>query len=171
MYLKSFNNYKLIIMKINISTLTFLSIPLFLISSCSSEDDNKVFDTEKPVITLLNPADHDEFLPGDTIDFRAQFADNDALASYKLEIHIASDGHTHGKGMLDEHADWFFTEIHQFESNTKNIEVQKQISIPTHINQLPIEERHYHLGIYLIDRSGNEQQEFVEIAIGEHHHG
>lgn len=153
-------------MKFNIfKILTVFSI-LFL-QSCSSDDDHRI-DTKKPVIVLNNPSDHQAFLPGEKIYLNVDFSDNLELGSYKIEIHFSEDGHTH-KGN-EEFAEWFYAETSTLEPGSVQANLEKQISVPVEINNLPIAEGHYHLGIYLTDKAGNEQQLFSEIAIGEDIH-
>jgi len=147
-----------------IASLAIVSVVTF--QSCSSDDDAGI-DTEKPVIVLNEPTDHEAFLPGTEIHFDTDFSDNVELNAYKIEIHSAADGHQH-KGTIVE-SDWFYSESNQIEAGLRNTNVHKQIEIPMEIDGLPIEEGHYHLGIFLTDKAGNEQQHFIEIVIGEDH--
>ncbi|MCE5177715.1 MAG: DUF4625 domain-containing protein [Porphyromonadaceae bacterium] len=52
-------------------------------------------DNEKPVITVRTPAEDEAVTPGSAIHFEVLFSDNEALASYKVDIHGAFDNHTH----------------------------------------------------------------------------
>ena len=52
-------------------------------------------DNEKPVITVRTPAEDEAVTPGSAIHFEVLFSDNEALASYKVDIHGAFDGHEH----------------------------------------------------------------------------
>lgn len=52
-------------------------------------------DNEKPVITVRTPADDEAVVPGSAIHFEVEFSDNEALASYKVDIHGAFDDHGH----------------------------------------------------------------------------
>lgn len=152
---------------------SFIAILLNFIA-CSNEDDNGNLDTQKPTIEIIKPTDHAEFMPGDVLNLEAILQDNVGLASYKIEIHAETDGHTHEKFNKkhedEDHADWLYTETQTIDANISTLEIHKNITIPTTIQNLPITEGHYHLGIYVIDTSGNEQQQFIEIAIGEHTH-
>lgn len=147
-------------MKKYIIVYSSLLVASFGLFSCSSDDDSA--DTTKPVIVLNNPSDHQHFHPGESIQLNADFSDNVALASYKIEIHHAGDGHSH---KTDENAEWYFIYTHSIEGNLPTFNAQHSISIPTEIEGEPIELGHYHLGIYLIDQSGNEQQKFIEIEV------
>jgi len=144
-----------------------LAVSALIFQSCSGDDDQGI-DTQKPVIVLNNPTDHQAFLPGEEIYLNVDFSDDLELGSYKIEIHFSEDGHTH-KGN-EEFAEWFYTEMGTLEPGSVQANLQKQIPVPVQINNLPIAEGHYHFGIYLTDKAGNEQQFFSEIAIGEDIH-
>lgn len=152
--------------------LHFLSILVLVtslfIASCSSNDNNTV-DTEKPIIILKEPINDEIFAPGTEIHFDADFSDNVALGSYKIDIHNASDGHTHTRSLKTETtttAAWTYSQTYTIEGDLKNTHVHHHIAIPTEINGIPITEGIYHLGVYLVDKAGNQQQIFVEIVIG-----
>ncbi|SMC41821.1 DUF4625 domain-containing protein [Moheibacter sediminis] len=148
-----------------IASLAIVSAITF--QSCSSDDDNGSVDTEKPVIVLNEPTDHEAFLPGSEIHLDADFSDNVELGSYKIEIHSAADGHEHkGANAVGE---WFYSETNQIEAGLRNTHIHKHIAVPTTVDGLPIVEGHYHLGIFLTDKAGNEQQHFIEIVVGEDH--
>lgn len=134
--------------------------------SCSSDDDSGV-DTEKPVIILNVPTDHEAHLPGEELHLEADFSDNVELGSYKVEIHSAADGHEH-RGENAE-GEWFYTQTAEIPAGLKITSIHEHIMIPTEVNGTPIAEGHYHLGIFLTDKAGNEQQLFIEIVIGEDH--
>lgn len=139
-------------------------IGTFGMISCSSDDEN--VDTQKPVIILNQPLDETEFHFGENLQIEAEFSDNVGLASYKIEIHSAGDGHTH---RLLTGTEWFHSETHPIAGSPTHYITQKNILIPAEINGEPVQEGHYHLGIYLVDTSGNEQQFFVEVDIHEAH--
>lgn len=143
------------------------SISLSLVLTACSDDDASVPDTEKPVISLMEPHDEEEFAPGEEIHFEALFTDNEELASYKIEIHNAFDDHTHAYLKSEEHEDnpWSYDMVFQIEPGNTTYEADQHIDIPTEINGEPISEGHYHFGVYVTDRAGNEQQAFLEIHI------
>ncbi len=139
----------------------------FGIQSCSSDDDASV-DTQKPVIVLNEPTNEQVFHAGEEIHVDADFSDNVGLASYKIEIHSAGDGHTHDKNANAE-GEWFYTDTNSIEGNPKNYTAHKNILVPHTVNGAEIAEGHYHLGIFSVDTSGNEQQLFIEIEIHHEH--
>lgn len=146
-------------MKNQILTYSTAIFALFFLLSCSSDDESA--DTTKPFIVLISPYEDQHFHAGETIEFQGVFSDNVALASYKIEIHHAEDGHTHKK----ENAGWYFVHTANITGDLSAYNALHSIEIPTQINGQPIETGHYHLGVYLIDSSGNEQQKFMEIGI------
>ena len=127
-----------------------------LIVACESSEE---LDTQKPEINILTPTEHQEIELGQTIEFVAHVSDNVALASYKLEIHRADDGHQH----RSESVPWHFEIVENLSGNTAEI---------TH--QIPVAdtvlEGHYHIGLFVIDQSGNQNQQFVEVYVGEEDH-
>ena len=52
-------------------------------------------DDQKPVIRVIEPVEDEAVTPGNALHFEVMFSDNVALASYKVSIHGAFDGHTH----------------------------------------------------------------------------
>ena len=75
-------------------TLYFTGIVLWgavAFTACEKVD----VDREKPVITVMKPAEDEVVTPGSAIRFEVEFSDNEALASYKVNIHGAFDGHEH----------------------------------------------------------------------------
>jgi hypothetical protein len=146
-------------MKNQILIYTASLFSLFVVQSCSTDDENT--DTTKPFIVLISPEEDQHFHPGETINFHAVFSDNVELASYKIEIHHAGDGHTH----KNENAEWYFVYTAPISGNQTTYNALHEIEIPMEIAGEAIEVGHYHLGVYLIDASGNEQQHFMEIEI------
>lgn len=135
-------------------------IALFIVSiiaiSCSSSDD---LDTTKPVVTIEEPIGHQEIEPGTSINFKALVSDDSQLASYKIEIHGSEDGHQH----RSEHVDFTYEFVGSL-SGTSEV-IQKSIEVPSNV-----EHGHYHVGLFVIDASGNQNQQFVEVYIGEENH-
>ena len=74
----------------NIPTILLLAVVAAFTSCANEESDN-----EKPLIVLTSPAEEEAVLPGSDIYFEATLSDNEALASYKVNIHGVFDGHTH----------------------------------------------------------------------------
>lgn len=144
-------------LKINI-TLSILS--LFILNACT--DDDLILDTEKPTIQLALPTDHQEYEFGDTINLQAILKDNIELGSYKIEIHADSDGHEHRISTTN----WSFTDTGNLSGNKEYL-LNKTIPLP----EGDFTEGHYHLGLIVTDKAGNETQSFLEIVIdGDHHH-
>ncbi len=73
----------------NVIVLLFAAVAAF--TSCAKEE----LDNEKPVIVLTSPAEEEVVRPGSAIRFEVTLSDNEALASYKVEVHSAFDGHGH----------------------------------------------------------------------------
>lgn len=149
-------------MKKLFKTSLFAASALFLFASCS--DDDTILDTTKPIIELAKPSDHQEFEFGDVITVQALLKDDVELGSYKIDIHSAGDGHQHRSAAVASEG-WSHNEIVDISGKKEHV-LNKPIQIPTG----DYTEGHYHLGIILIDKAGNETQTFIEIVIGEDHH-
>ena len=151
----------------NTLTLFSLAFIILLAPSC-----NNGVDTQKPDINLIEPNDEDHFSPGDTINFECQFEDNEALKSYKIEIHFNADGHTHKSSMKEPpEVLWQYKKTWDFDQGVKNILIKhREFIIPETIDGLPLAEGDYHLGIYVTDVSGNENHLFINIEIGQEAH-
>jgi|SRR5690606_556164 len=144
-----------------LASLSFAIISLFVVSSCS--DDDAVVDTTKPTIEIISPTDHQEVEPGSVFTVKANLADNVGLASYKIEIHSAEDGHEHkAKQLNEEHYEYAFTGEVPNKATTYTLE--HAITIPA-----DAPEEHYHVGITVLDVNGNQNQQFVEVFIGHEH--
>jgi hypothetical protein len=132
-----------------LSTITVFLL-LLTVASC-----NKNIDNEKPVIlnaTLNGENVNPVVLNGENAVLKAIFKDNEALGEYKVDIHDAFDGHTHGKTAATP---WSTVIINKIEGKEHNLELP--INIPTDAAAGP-----YHLILYCIDKEGNEA-DFVEI--------
>ena len=143
--------------KTQLFSLLFVSIAFV---SCSDSDSSDL-DTQKPTISIQSPMDHQEVEPGTELNIQALLQDETALASYKVEIHAAGDGHEHRTIALDNKVPFTYENVFQIESNPKSYQVDYSISIPENAK-----EDHYHVGIFCIDAAGNQSQQFVEIFIG-----
>lgn len=129
-----------------------------LFHSCLNDET----DTESPNIILHTPIEEQMFKTGESIPIHILFSDNVGVASYKIEIHIEDDGHTHKSAELEE---WFYSVSHEILNSPKSYELTDEIYIPIEINGKLIEKGHYHFGVYVLDSSGNEQQTSIEIEI------
>ncbi len=155
-------------------------------SGCESDD----IDTRKPQIVLSEPAEEEAYAPGSAIHFVVTLSDNVALASYKVNIHGAFDGHTHS-AVQPSFARATDAEPHPFERTWMESEFislgeepitgKQQVTInhrlmviPDSIEGRPVKEGHYHLTVYCADSSGQESFITREIVIAydaeEHKH-
>lgn len=144
-------------------------------------------DTEKPTIKLIEPDNGDALKPSNKgIHFEVEFADNEALGSYKVNIHPAFDGHTHPhapqradsdsvafeKTWLD---DEFIAAGEQSIMGKRNVTIHHhKIVIPTAVNGKPLKEGNYHFTVTCLDKVGNETYVSRNITISysakEHDH-
>lgn len=143
-----------------------------IFSSCEKTD----VDSQKPVIRLISPADEEAIKPGSSVHFEAELSDNVSLASYKVNIHGAFDGHTHSvvtraeTDVLAFEKTWIEADFvklgEQPVKGKKNATLHHHhIQIPENINGKPIKEGHYHFTIYCTDEAGNESFVAHEIEI------
>ena len=157
-----------------------LILPVFILGFVACSDDD--VDTTKPTIELIKPSDETAFHPGDKIEFVCDFADNDELASYKVDIHSNFDDHEHTTSMQmkseteDEHGHaWTYENKWTFEEGLSTIQVNHQeieipLTVPHDDAEEEIAEGHYHLGVYCLDVAGNENVVFIEIEIEHDEH-
>ncbi|MEN9919183.1 MAG: hypothetical protein RL662_1619 [Bacteroidota bacterium] len=133
-----------------------LAIAVFILSSCSSDDDK---DTTKPLIENVEPHDGDTLKIGGKIHFEANLSDNDLLASYAIDIHDAT-GHTHTKSTsaIIDSVHFSFKKIWTDVAGKKNVTVHHhEIEIPVVDGAgKPIKEGKYHFIIQCLDQSGNQ---------------
>ncbi|MFV0146548.1 DUF4625 domain-containing protein [Empedobacter falsenii] len=146
-------------MKNTILKYIFVSIVALFVTSCSSDDSS--LDTTKPEINLIAPKDHDEFHLGETFTIDAILKDNIELGAVKIEIHSAEDGHEHRTANVN----WTYDAEEAIPAGKTEHTLSHQVNIPAE----GITEGHYHLGLFLIDRAGNQTQSFIEIVVGEDH--
>ncbi len=158
-------------------------------TSCEKDD----VDNEKPVIRLIAPEEDEEIRPGSDIHFDVEFSDNVALASYKVNIHGAFDGHTHSATLstrAEEEGEpfertWLESEFIALGdepiAGKRSVTVHHHhIVIPETITvdgvEKPIKEGHYHFMVHCIDEAGLERFVAREIVISseadehDHHH-
>ncbi len=121
-----------------------------VLASCAS-------DTEKPVVTIHEPANSEIIEVGTEIHLDFNITDNDALKQFKIDIHGAHDGHTHGK--LSAILPPFDTIIVE---NISGTAVDRHIHIDVPSNAWP---GPYHVMVYATDQSGNEGKAEVDITI------
>lgn len=136
--------------------LSFAFLGLVIISSCNSDD----IDTTKPIIEIISPTNDQTILPESYMKLEANLMDNSGLASYKIEIHPADDGHEHKASQLATE-DFEYTFVDEISTETVIFILKEDIMIPANIT-----EGHYHVGITVIDKNGNQNQQFVEVFLG-----
>jgi hypothetical protein len=146
-----------------------LTAMFFLVPTSCKEDS----DTTKPVIELIEPEDDDILQIGDVngVHLEMKLSDNEALASYKIEIHPNFDGHSHAQAReVSETVDFTFDVSWNDIRGKKNADIHHhEIKIPE--NATP---GHYHLMVYCTDVAGNESHVAIDVELsheaGEHHH-
>jgi|GEM_PF-494079 len=147
---------------------------LFLVASCSSKNDEPV-DTEKPTITINSPKDKEHLHPKDRIHADIDFTDNVELASWKIDIHWAGDGHKHDDHAVvntqngDAKTKWETTLTGSI-SGQRNAHIHKHIDVPE-----GIEGGNHHFCVHALDKAGNEAKACIDLDIhvsegGNHNH-
>lgn len=144
-------------------------------------------DSQKPVISIIEPSTDEVVNPGDAVHFKVMFSDNMALASYKVNIHGAFDNHSHNSSVMSTRAatdsiafekTWLETDFTALGESPiagkKQVTVEHQhIVIPATISrtvngvteEMPLKEGHYHFIVYCTDESGQESFVASEIFI------
>ena len=177
-------------MKTNYRIVLLMLAAVTAFSGCDSEE----IDTAKPQILLIEPAEEEAYAPGSAIHFMVTLSDNEALASYKVNIHGAFDGHDHsassplrtGKAITRATEDSMALEITWLESDfiklgeepiagKRSVTIQHHLmQVPDSVNGRPVKEGHYHFTVYCTDSSGQESFIAREIVIAydaeEHKH-
>jgi len=163
---------------------------VFGLVSCESES----LDNEKPVVKIVSPMDDELVKPGSGIHFEVELSDNVALASYKVNIHGAFDGHGHGDGHDDMgtrsatsravtdsveftrtwlESDFIALGQEPIAGKRNAIVHHHHIVIPATVTrtidgeekELPLREGHYHFMVFCTDQSGQESFASTEIVI------
>lgn len=143
-----------------------------LSTSCGgggSDDPVTPVDKEAPKATIKSPAENAKLYIGSEIDFKADFSDNEALASYKINIHINEGNHEHSikgdlpslRGVLEEMA-FSYEKPFTIAGNPKTYTAEEKIDVPMNVtdpsnsSQKLTKPGKYHMVIYLLDKAGNE---------------
>ena len=147
-------------MKNSILKYTFITLSALFISSCA--EDSMDLDTTKPEINLISPKDEAHFHLGDEITIEAILKDNVELGAVKVEIHSAGDGHQHKSATVN----WEYDAEEAIPSGKTEHTFSHKVKIPAE----GIKDGHYHLGIFLIDKVGNQSQSFIEIDVVDENH-
>ncbi|WP_372474180.1 DUF4625 domain-containing protein [Capnocytophaga sp. ARDL2] len=125
------------------------------------KEDEGTVDIVKPMIEWVTPVEDQEVVPGTNFEVKAAVADNVELASYKIEVHNADDGHQHRRALATPVFEY------EYEGTLSGIlqEITHTVAVPAEVK-----EGHYHVGLFVLDKAGNQSQKFVEIFIGEEGH-
>jgi hypothetical protein len=142
--------------KVNLLAIMALMF-IVVATSCSSDDG------DRPTIEFLQPISHPVYQPGDTIHLHAILRDNVGLSQYKIDIHYAGDGHTHGVVPLSNSVEWIY--LHEGTITGTVHTLQAEIEIPTSIDGSQIKAGEYHVGVFVINSSGSDNKAFVDIDI------
>lgn len=150
--------------KINLIILAVLGLFLTVSFASCGEDEG---DITPPIINLISPADGATIEAGTALELEMELSDNDMLKSYKVNIHNAFDGHTHGDADDHEHAKAAEAESKPFSidkiwSLSENSVKVKHTEIVIPENATP---GNYHMVIKCFDISGNEQTVVRRIVI------
>ncbi len=140
-----------------IAALSLLTLCLF--ASC--EDDG---DTVKPVIDLREPGEGARLPIGDEhgVHFEMDLSDNEALASYTIEVHNNFDHHDHDTKAVAETQAFYFKKIYTDCAGLKEHHVHNHdIVIPA--TATPGD---YHLMVWCADAEGNENRVARNIVLG-----
>ncbi|MFI3322342.1 MAG: DUF4625 domain-containing protein [Rikenellaceae bacterium] len=158
---------------------TIFAVATLIFSSLIFVSCDKDGDTTKPVIELSEPEDGEEFLPGSEICVEMDLSDDTALASFKINIHNAFDGHSHDTDS-DDDSDADHDHDENYNTDTENAFYYNMTSDDLDIDMLGLRNSHqhihveipataaygdYHLMIYCYDTSGNESYVARSIAI------
>jgi len=131
-------------------SLTILALSIIVSLFMTACSDSEKGDTTKPVIELLAPAEGSNLKIGNEkgIHLEMNLADNEMLASYKIDIHNNFDGHDHKA----EGETVPFTYNNSWKVSGKNAYIHHhEILIPA--NATP---GNYHLMVFCVDAAGNE---------------
>lgn len=155
--------------KWKIASMLMLAVVL---ASCSSSEDTT--DTEKPKITISFDAGFPkacaELQRGKTYTFIANASDNDALATYSIDVHNNFDHHTHGNqgSSCDFHADkqpvtpFLFMKNYSINEGGKQYQISQEIQIPANADV-----GDYHCQYTVTDKTGWSSNISIDFKIAE----
>lgn len=129
-----------------------LLIVAALLMAVSFSSCKKDVDDEAPIIVEFT-VDNATVAAGNEIHADLDFSDNEGLKSYKIDIHDAFDGHTHGKTGTP----WSYQET--VDISGKSFSDHKHIDVPVDAASGP-----YHFIVTVLDEEGN-QSEFMEVDL------
>ncbi|MGO3183859.1 MAG: DUF4625 domain-containing protein [Aequorivita sp.] len=157
-------------MRITLISIYFLFFLLLLASCSKEENDGK--DLEKPTISINYtngfPQACAYLVRGETYTFRAIVTDNNALASYSLDIHHNFDHHTHDdQGVLcnlepikTAVSPFIFMENYIIENGVKDYEIKVNLTVPNDIDT-----GDYHCAYSVTDKTGWQGRTSIDIKI------
>lgn len=139
---------------------------LFGFVACEKTDDTG-FDTEPPALDVVAPAPCEVILFGEKLQLKATFTDNEAVKSYKLNVHHNFDHHTHGDHQEVCGLDEIKIASNPYLNNwTVSLPNLPSISIDTTFD-LPAgyEGGDYHVLLYLTDINGNQSWTGISVKM------
>jgi len=143
---------------------------LFLVASCSSNDE---VDTEKPKIKINTPKSEGDahYHLGDKFTTDVDISDNGLLASWKIDIHWAGNGHKHEnhaavdkKNYVDSKKEW--KEDRSEKVSGKEAKIKEEFTIPN-----DIKDGDHHFCVFVLDVAGNQEKVCSTFSIVDHGEG
>lgn len=153
--------------------LVTLVITSLFLNSCSSDSDT-IKDEEKPTISINYsggfPQACESLQRGETYTFKAMITDNEALASYSLDLHHNFDHHTHDdqgatcslEPTKEAVNPLIYMESFSLNDRPKEYEIEIEITIPEDIDT-----GDYHSSFSVTDETGWQSRTSADIKIVE----
>jgi len=145
-------------MKNSIICLIVMCLLTLSFSGCKKSThtpDPIIPDTTKPTVSITKPTVGQIFIPGNTINFQASFADNDKLGSYDITITKKITGGFILKNVPTPVA-WSYTKGSvSFTTGLKTKDITYDILIPLDINGSPLATGDYNFIVTITDAAGN----------------
>ena len=150
---------------------TSLFLASLLITSCST-DEGTTKDEEKPSITINYkggfPQACESLQRGETYTFKARVSDNEALASYSLDLHHNFDHHTHDdqgatcdlEPIKEAVNPLIYMKNFSLDGNLKAYEIAIEVTIPEDIDT-----GDYHCSYSVTDETGWQSRTSIDIKI------
>lgn len=152
--------------------LTILAATMLVMTGCSSDDDDKIVDTEYPEIIQENnnsfPLQCSVIQKGQKLIFTTVFRDNVELGSYSLDVHHNFDHHTHTTEVEECNLQpkktpvkpFNFIKSYDIPVGLKEYHATKEIDIPADIDP-----GDYHFMIRVTDKEGWQTLKGLSIKI------
>jgi len=140
---------------------------LVSILSCSKKGNvAPVPDTTNPTITITQPTAGQGFAVGNTITFRASFADNDKLGSYSITVTKVISSGMVLKDVLTPVAWSYSKSATSFTTGVKQQNITlNDITIPLSIGTSTVLTGKYDFNVSCVDGSNNSASTTIEINI------